>query len=66
MVTTQPTSAAVRVTTCIGGTVLRPLDDADDLLRRADDSLYLAKRHGGNALAWRGMLVSHQEGETVY
>lgn len=43
----------VNVTATVGGTMYRPGERADDLMRRADEALYAAKNAGRNRLAWR-------------
>ena len=40
------------VTVSGGVATWTPEDAADDLLRRADDALYAAKRDGGDAVGW--------------
>jgi diguanylate cyclase len=37
-----------RVTISVGGSLLRPADDVDALIERADACLYAAKRNGRN------------------
>jgi len=38
----------VPVTVSIGATTVRPTDTAEEILKRADDAMYSAKRHGRN------------------
>jgi len=45
------------VTVSMGGTMFQLGDNADVLIERADESLYLAKENGRNRLAWMGQLV---------
>ncbi|MGV3621976.1 MAG: diguanylate cyclase [Archangium sp.] len=42
----------LRVTATIGGTMFRPGESADDLMKRADAALYAAKNAGRNRLTW--------------
>jgi diguanylate cyclase (GGDEF)-like protein/PAS domain S-box-containing protein len=44
----ESSSAPVRVTISVGGAMARPNEPAADLMRRADDMLYAAKRSGRN------------------
>jgi diguanylate cyclase (GGDEF)-like protein/PAS domain S-box-containing protein len=44
----ESSSAPVRVTISVGGTMARPNEPATDVMRRADDMLYAAKRSGRN------------------
>ncbi len=42
----------LRVTATIGGTMYRPGETADELMRRADEALYAAKNAGRNRISW--------------
>jgi diguanylate cyclase (GGDEF)-like protein/PAS domain S-box-containing protein len=44
----ESSSAPVRVTISVGGAMARPNEPAGELMRRADDMLYAAKRSGRN------------------
>jgi diguanylate cyclase (GGDEF)-like protein len=44
----ESSSAPVRVTISIGGAMARPNEPAGELMKRADDILYAAKRSGRN------------------
>jgi diguanylate cyclase (GGDEF)-like protein len=46
----QAVAPGLRVTTSIGLTALRPQDDPDSVVRRADEHLYAAKRAGRDRL----------------
>ena len=42
----------IRITASMGGTLYRPGERADELMKRADEILYAAKRAGRNRLGW--------------
>jgi diguanylate cyclase (GGDEF)-like protein len=42
----------IQITSTMGGTLYRPGESAEDLMRRADETLYEAKRAGRNRLGW--------------
>ena len=48
----HPTPPAGVVTASIGVVTLRPADDADTLLKRADDLMYRAKQSGRDRVCW--------------
>ncbi len=53
----QIPGTTVRLSVSMGGTMYQTNDETSALLARADESLYLAKEHGRNRLAWMGTLV---------
>ncbi len=42
----------IQITSTMGGTLYRPGETAEELLHRADETLYAAKRAGRNRLGW--------------
>jgi diguanylate cyclase (GGDEF)-like protein len=42
----------IQVTSTMGGTMYRPGETAEELMHRADEALYAAKREGRNRLGW--------------
>jgi diguanylate cyclase len=42
----------IQVTSTMGGTMYRPGETAEELMHRADEALYAAKRAGRNRLGW--------------
>ncbi|MEO6774391.1 MAG: GGDEF domain-containing protein [Kofleriaceae bacterium] len=42
----------IRITATLGGTLFRPGEKAEELMHRADEALYAAKRAGRNRLGW--------------
>ncbi len=42
----------IRITTTMGGTLYRPGETAEEIMHRADEALYAAKRAGRNRLGW--------------
>jgi diguanylate cyclase (GGDEF)-like protein len=53
--------AVLAVTVSMGGTMFRPGDKPGTLIKRADESLYIAKDNGRNRLAWMGQLIAKIE-----